>query len=49
MTPEFAEVVAELVETVTFIGEMEGGEDDLMDLVGCPAADVSAAMQENLA
>jgi len=49
MTPEFAEVVAELVETVTFIGEMEGGEDGLMDLVGSPAADVSCAMEENLA
>ena len=49
MTPEFAEVVAELVETVTFIGEMEGGEDGLVDLVGSPTADVSAAMEENLA
>jgi len=49
LTLEFAEVVAELVETVTFIGEMEGGEDGLMDLLGCPAADVSAAMEENLA
>ena len=49
MTLELAQVVAELVETVTFIGEMKGGEDGLMDLLGCPAADVSAAMQENLA
>ncbi len=49
MTPEFAQVIAELVETVTFIGEMEGGEDGLVDLVGSPAADMSAAMEEDLA
>ena len=49
MTLEFAQVVAKLIETVTFIGEMEGGQDGLMDLLGCPSADVSAAMQENLA
>jgi hypothetical protein len=49
VTPEFAQVVAELVETVTFTGEMEGGEDGLVDLIGSPAADVSAAMEENLA
>jgi hypothetical protein len=24
---------------------MEGGEDGLMDLLGCPAADVSAALR----
>ena len=49
MAPEFAQVIAELIETVAFIGEMEGGEDGLMDLLGCPSADVSAAMQENFA
>jgi hypothetical protein len=47
--PEFAQVIAELIETVTFIGEMECGEDGLVDLIGSPAADMSAAMEENLA
>jgi hypothetical protein len=36
-------------DAVAWHTEMEGGEDGLMDLVGCPAADVSAAMEENLA
>jgi hypothetical protein len=49
VSPEFAQVIAELIETVTFIGEMEGREDGLMDLIGSPAADMSAAMEENLA
>jgi hypothetical protein len=49
VTLDFAQVVAEVVETVTFIGEMEGGEDALMDLLGCPASEVSAATQQNLA
>jgi hypothetical protein len=49
MTLEFAQVVAKLIETVTVIGEMEGGQDGLLGLLGCPSADVSAAMQENLA
>ena len=49
MTPEFAQIIAELIETVIFIGEMEGGEDGLVDLVGGPATDVSTTMEENLA
>jgi hypothetical protein len=28
---------------------MEGGEDGLVDLIGSPASDMSAAMEENLA
>ena len=31
--PEFAQVIAELIETVTFIGEMEGGEDLKVPLI----------------
>ena len=45
---EFAQVVAQLVQAVRFIGEVEGGEDGLVDLLGGPTADVSAAMQKNL-
>jgi hypothetical protein len=49
VTPEFAQIIAELIKTITFIGEMEGGEDGLVDLIGSPASDMSAAMEENLA
>ena len=48
MALELAQVVAELVETVGVVGEIEGGEDGLMDLLGGPAAEVSAGMQEDL-
>ena len=49
VTLELAQIVAQLVQTVSLFGEMEGGEDGLVDLLGGPAADVSAAVQENLA
>ena len=45
---EFAQVVAQLVQAVRFIGEVEGGEDGLVDLLGGPTADVSAAVQQDL-
>ena len=45
---EFAQVVAQLVQTVSSLGEMEGGEDGLVDLLGGPTADMSAAVQKNL-
>ena len=48
MSLEFAQVVAQLVQAVCFTGEMEGGEDGLMDLLGGPTADVSAAVQQDL-
>ena len=44
---EFAQIVAELVQTVSIGRELEGGEDGFMDLSGAPAADCIAAMQEN--
>jgi hypothetical protein len=44
---EPTQVVAELVETVGGIAEVEGGEDGVVDLFGGPAADVGAAMQED--
>jgi len=47
VTLEFAQIVAESVEAVSFLGEVEGGEDGAMDLLGSPAADMAAAMQED--
>ena len=48
MTLELAQIVAELVKAVAPLREAEGGEDGLMDLLGRPAADVRAAVQEDL-
>ena len=48
MAFEFAQVVAQLVDGVACVGELEGAEDSLMDLLGGPAADVAAAVQEDL-
>ena len=48
MALELAQVVAQLVEAIGAIGEMEGCEDSLVDLFGRPAADVSAAVQQDL-
>ena len=45
---EFAQVVAQLVQAVSSLGEMEGGEDGPMDLLGGPTAHMRAAVQENL-
>ena len=45
---QLAEVVAELVELAALGGELEGGEDCLVDLFGRPAADGTAVLQENL-
>ena len=44
---EFAQVVTELVEPVGAVGEVEGGEDGVVDLLG-PAADLTTAVQEDL-
>ena len=46
---EFAQVVGAVGSgRKRSLGEMEGGEDGLVDLLGGPTADVSAAMQKNL-
>jgi len=45
---ELAQVVAELVEAVGFIGEVEGGQDGLVDFLRGPTTDLSAAMQKDL-
>ena len=38
---EFSQIVTELVQTVSGVGEVEGGQDGVMDFAGCPAADVT--------
>jgi hypothetical protein len=48
MPLELTQVVAQLVETVGLLGEIKGGEDGAMDLPGRPAADLRAAMEEDL-
>src|ERR1700745_580067 len=45
---ELAQVVAELVQAVGSLGEVEGSEDGVVDLLGGPAADLTAAAQEAL-
>ena len=47
MALELAQVVAQLVQAIGALGELEGCEDSLVDLLGRPAADVSAAMQHD--
>ena len=45
---ELAQIVAELVEAVSFIGEVEGRQDGLVDFLRGPTTDLSAAMQKDL-
>src|SRR6516165_5033248 len=45
---ELAQVVAQLVEAVGLLGEIEGSEEGVVDLAGGPAADLRTAMQEDL-
>ena len=45
---ELARVVAQLVEAVGVLREIKGGEDGVVDLPGCRATDLRAAMEENL-
>ena len=47
MALELAQVVAQLVQAVGALGEVEGREDSQMDLFGGPASDVSSAMQQD--
>src|SRR4029077_7627035 len=48
MPLEFAQIVAQLAQAVSSPGEMEGGEDRLMNLLGGPTAHRGAAVQKNL-
>ena len=45
---ELAQVVTELVQPVGAVGEVEGGEDGVVDVLGGPAADLTTAVQEDL-
>src|SRR5215471_4817340 len=45
---ELAQIVAQLVQAIALLREPEGGEHGLMDLLSGPAADVRAAVQEDL-
>ena len=44
---ELAEVVAELGRSVLIGGELEGGEDGLMDLPRAPSCELGTAVEEN--
>ena len=44
---ELSQVVAELVEAVGFVGEVEGRQDGMVDFLRGPTADLSAAMQKD--
>ncbi len=44
---QLAEIVAELVQPVGFLREPKRGEDGFVDLLGSPAADGGAAVQQN--
>src|SRR3984893_9536619 len=43
---QLAQVVAQLVEPVGSVGELEDGEDGVIDPRGGPPADMTAAMEE---
>ena len=47
MAFEFAQVVAQLADAVASVGEMEGGDNGLMDLLGGPATNVGATVHED--
>jgi len=47
MALELAEIVTQLIQAVCLLGDGEGGEDGLVNLLGGPAADVTAAMQQH--
>ena len=48
MAFEFAQVVAKLVETVGPFGKLEALENDLMSVLGAPAAEIISGVQKNL-
>jgi hypothetical protein len=45
---ELAQIVAELVEAVSFIGEVEGRQDGLVDFLRGPTANEGAGIQQDL-
>ena len=47
MALELSQIVAELIEAVGFIGEVEGGQEGVVDFLRGPTADLSATMQQD--
>ena len=47
MSFELAEVVTELGKGIVFGGELEGGEDGVMDLSGAPSAELGTAVEQD--
>ena len=45
---EFAQIVAKLIEAVSIGGELEGGQDGVVDFACRPTADMSAGVQQDL-
>ena len=48
MSFEFSQVVAKLVKTVGFFGKLKTLENDLVNVLGAPGAEIVASMQQNL-
>src|SRR5271169_1358829 len=48
MAIEFSQVVAKLVKSVGFFGKLKTVENDLVNVLGAPAAEIVATMQQNL-
>ena len=42
---EFTQIVAQLVESIGFVGKVETGEDGMVDLLGRPTTGLSSGMQ----
>jgi hypothetical protein len=45
MAFEFAQVVSKLVQTVGFFGKLKTLENDLVNVLGAPGAEIVATMQ----
>ena len=48
MSFEFSQVVAKLIQTVGFFGKLKTLENDLVNVLGTPGAEIVATMQQNL-
>src|SRR5437867_2045161 len=48
MRLHFAEIITELIQAVAGSGELEGGRDGIVDLLGSPPTDGRATMQQDL-
>jgi hypothetical protein len=48
MSCELSQVVAKLVKTAGFLGKLKTLENDLLNVLGAPAAEIVGTMQQNL-